>query len=139
MTVIPSVLDFDTENSSSPVKSKINLGLDLQGGLYMVLGIDFNKVFADEVKKSVVNIQKALKDNEEIDTEFGKKTINDPNDPRQALTIKGATDMAEVKTRIKEFVGPGLRLTGEDGRTLEYGIGREKKLQIETNAVKKIN
>ena len=38
-----------SEKSSFPVKNKINLGLDLQGGLYMVLGIDFNKVYRDEV------------------------------------------------------------------------------------------
>ena len=44
MTIIPTVLNFNPEKSSFPVKSKINLGLDLQGGLYMVLGIDFKKV-----------------------------------------------------------------------------------------------
>lgn len=137
MTVIPTVLDFDTEKSAYPVKNKINLGLDLQGGLYMVLGIDFNKVFADEVKNSVVNIQKVLKDQEEVESEFGKTNLTDPTDPRQAIVISGTRDLTEVKNYIKEQFGLDLRLTGENGRTLEYGIGREKKLQIETNAVKK--
>jgi preprotein translocase subunit SecD len=49
MAVIPTAFNFD-EKSTFPVQSKINLGLDLQGGLYMVLGIDFKKVYADEMK-----------------------------------------------------------------------------------------
>ena len=49
IVLLPTVMKFD-ENGSYPVKSKINLGLDLQGGLYMVLGIDFKKVYRDEVQ-----------------------------------------------------------------------------------------
>ena len=47
--VTPTILNLG-EESTFPVKRKINLGLDLQGGLYMILGIDFNKVYADEVQ-----------------------------------------------------------------------------------------
>ena len=61
-TIIPTVFNFDPEKSSFPVKSKINLGLDLQGGLYMVLGIDFKKVYADEVKNYIIKLQSTLKD-----------------------------------------------------------------------------
>jgi len=43
MTITPTALNLG-DDSKFPVKSKINLGLDLQGGLYMVLGIDFKKV-----------------------------------------------------------------------------------------------
>ena len=49
MMIIPTALDF-SEETDFPVKSKITLGLDLQGGLYMILGIDFNKVYEEEVK-----------------------------------------------------------------------------------------
>jgi preprotein translocase subunit SecD len=42
--VYPTVANLNLETTKFPFKHKINLGLDLQGGLYMVLGIDFNKV-----------------------------------------------------------------------------------------------
>ena len=61
MFVIPTFFDFK-ENSSYPVKSKISLGLDLQGGLYMILGIDFNKVYKDEVRSYARKIEYLLKD-----------------------------------------------------------------------------
>src|SRR4051812_15044649 len=48
--VYPSLSGLDVEKSNFPFKQKINLGLDLQGGLYMVLGVDFDKVFHDVVE-----------------------------------------------------------------------------------------
>ena len=44
LILLPTVMKFD-ENGHYPFKSKMNLGLDLQGGLYMILGIDFKKVY----------------------------------------------------------------------------------------------
>ena len=44
LSVVPTIFNH-SEETKYPIKSKINLGLDLQGGLYMIMGIDFNKVF----------------------------------------------------------------------------------------------
>src|SRR3954464_13236433 len=49
--VYPTIANLDLEKTKFPFKQKINLGLDLQGGLYMVLGVDFNKVFKDVVER----------------------------------------------------------------------------------------
>ena len=49
--VYPTVASLDLEKTKFPFKQKINLGLDLQGGLYMVLGVDFNKVLKDVVDR----------------------------------------------------------------------------------------
>ena len=43
--VYPTVADLDLKKTNFPFKQKINLGLDLQGGLYMVLGINFDNVY----------------------------------------------------------------------------------------------
>lgn len=136
MTIIPTVLDFDTEKSSFPVKSKINLGLDLQGGLYMVLGIDFNKVYQDEIKNYVKKLETALQD-EEITGVAGELKIADPSDPRHTFTVANKSDVQRAKEYIKEFYSYPLRLTNEDGTKLEYALGREFKNEIETNSVKK--
>lgn len=40
---------------------KLSLGLDLQGGVYIVLGIDFPKVFEEEFKKQCYQLEQDLK------------------------------------------------------------------------------
>lgn len=136
MTIIPTVLDFDTEKSTFPVKSKINLGLDLQGGLYMVLGIDFNKVYRDEVVNYIKKLETSLKD-EEIVAQAGELKVTDPTDPRHTIVIANEANVEEAKAYIKKFFSYPLRLTNENGSTLEYALGREFRDEIETNSVKK--
>src|SRR3954463_14858436 len=60
--VYPSVSGLDPQKSNFPFKQKINLGLDLQGGLYMVLGVDFNKVYKDIVDRQVANFVSRAKE-----------------------------------------------------------------------------
>ena len=136
MTIIPTLLNFDTEKSSFPVKSKINLGLDLQGGLYMVLGIDFDKVYQDEIKNYVKKLETALKE-EEIIAVTGEMTVPDVTDPRHTITISDEKNIEAAKDYIKKYYSYPLRLTNENGRTLEYALGREFRAEIETNSVKK--
>ena len=137
MTIIPTVLNFNPEKSSFPVKSKINLGLDLQGGLYMVLGIDFKKVFSDEVKNLVSKAQATLKDESGINAELGEINKADEFDPSHSLVFKSSADVERAKDIIQEFYKYNLRITGETDTTLSYSLNREFKSQIEENAVKK--
>src|SRR5271165_4190394 len=60
--VYPTIANIDPDKSKLPFKQKINLGLDLQGGLYMVLGVDFNKVFKDVLDRQVISLSDRLKD-----------------------------------------------------------------------------
>jgi len=136
MAVIPTFFGFDPEKSEFPVKSKINLGLDLQGGLYMVLGIDFNKVYSDEVKNYMKKIQNTLTD-EGIGSEIGELNTTDPEDPKHTLIVSDASQMELALDKIKEFYGFPLRLVGTQDSTFTYALGREFKNDIENNAVKK--
>ncbi len=135
MAVIPTVFNFN-ENSTFPVKSKINLGLDLQGGLYMVLGIDFKKVYRDEVKNYMRKVGKTLGD-EGIQTSTGDLNIADAEDPKHSILINNPGDVERAKDILKEFYSFPLRLTNSQGTTLEYALGREFRKDIEGNAVKK--
>lgn len=136
MSVIPTFFNLDPEKSNFPIKSKINLGLDLQGGLYMVLGIDFNKVYRDEVKNYIKKTQDLLTD-EGIAAQIGELKVTDPEDPWHTITIQdqGAVEAAESK--IKEFYGFPLRLVATEGTELTYALGREFRADIEENAIKK--
>ena len=135
MAIIPTVFNFN-ESSTFPVKSKINLGLDLQGGLYMVLGIDFKKVYRDEVKNYIKKVEVTLKD-EGIMTSPGDLNVTDDADPRHSILISSPQDVQRAKDKIREFFSYPLRITGEKGSELEYALGREFVRDIEENAIKK--
>jgi len=135
MAVIPTFFNFN-ESSTFPVKSKINLGLDLQGGLYMVLGIDFNKVYRDEVQNYMRKVEKTLSD-EGIQTSKGDLNLIEIEDPKHSLIVNNPSDVNRAKELLKEFYSFPLRLTNEQGTSLEYALGREFRRDIEGNAVKK--
>lgn len=60
--VYPTIANIDLEKTKFPFKQKINLGLDLQGGLYLVLGVDFNKVYRDVLNRQTASLTERLKD-----------------------------------------------------------------------------
>lgn len=124
------------ESGSYPFKKKINLGLDLQGGLYMVLGIDFNKVYRDEVLTYVRKSQQSLKA-EGIDSTLGSLEASDSQDPKHSIVITNPQDVEKARTKIKEMYGYPLRITKEEGNTLTYGLGRDYLREIEDSALSK--
>lgn len=135
IVLLPTVMKFD-ENGSYPVKSKINLGLDLQGGLYMVLGIDFKKVYRDEIQTSARKIESLLKD-EEIASTIGALDATDPMDPKQSIALSKASDMEAAKKKIKTIFGNTIRITQEEGERLQIGMAHAVKAQIEQQSVGK--
>lgn len=135
LVLLPTVVKFD-ENGSYPIKSKINLGLDLQGGLYMILGIDFKKVYKDEVKTYARKIELLLKD-QEIVVSPGSMDESDPLDPKQAIIFAKASDVEAGKKKIKEFYAGNVRITKEEGVKLEIAMASIIKKQIEEQSVGK--
>ena len=133
--LIPTVFNYG-EDSHYPVKSKISLGLDLQGGLYMVLGIDFNKVYRDEVKGYARKIQYTLND-DGITSAIG--TLDDSNitDPVHSVTVADPSKMEEAKEKIRKFFPSIIRLTHETPGSLSYGLTKVEKTRIEEQSVSK--
>ncbi len=133
--VIPTALNFNEEDNY-PVKSKINLGLDLQGGLYMILGIDFNRVYKDEVKGYARKIEFLLKDQGMPNT-IGELNVSDVTDPRHSVVLADPSKVEQAKAKIREFYPSVLRLTAENGGELEYALTKVTKTQIEEQSVTK--
>lgn len=125
------------ETSQFPFKSKVNLGLDLQGGLYMVLGIDFQKVYRDEITNYLRKVQDTLKKEENIFSELGRLDVSDANDPKYSLSILNPSEITRARDKIKEYYAYPLRLTKQDGGNLTFGLGREFLKEIETSALSK--
>jgi len=135
MMIIPTALDFG-EESKFPVKSKITLGLDLQGGLYMILGIDFNKVYKDEVKGYARKIAYILND-QGIKTSVGDFSVTDETDPLHSVVLDSAADLEKAKEEVKKFFPSIIRMTREEGTTLFYGLTKVQKTTIEDQALTK--
>ncbi len=135
LILLPTMMKFD-ENGHYPIKSKINLGLDLQGGLYMIMGIDFKKVYKDEVKTYARKIEQLLKD-QDIAMTPGEMDESDQLDPKQTVVLTKASDMEVAKKKIKEFFAGNVRITKEDGAKLEIALSSVIKKQIEEQSVGK--
>ncbi len=135
MTVTPTLFNLN-EKSAFPVKQKINLGLDLQGGLYMVLGIDFDKVYRDEIQGQVRRSIKVLEENG-IAATLGNVDAKDGNDPKVSLTVSNPSDLDKAKSKIREYFSYPLRLTQDSSNTLTYGLSRDYLREIEETAVSK--
>ena len=135
MAIVPTVFNH-TKETKFPIKSKINLGLDLQGGLYMILGIDFNKVYQDEIQAYARKIEYTLNDSG-IPASMGSLDKTEKSDPRHSIIVKNPADVEKAKEKIKEFYPSILRLTKESGSEIQYAISRVIKTQIEENSVGK--
>lgn len=133
--LVPTFFKID-QNSKYPWKSKITLGLDLQGGLYIVLGIDFPKVYREEVKSYVTKASYMLKE-EGIEVEVGALNIDDPNDPKASIVLKNETQADAALKLMRDNYGYPLRLTASEGKTLVYGLQSNIKDEIEKNSVDK--
>ncbi len=57
-----SVLNFQKKDNQT-IKKKINLGLDLQGGSYLLLEINSDSLVKEKIQSKVIPIKKLLKDN----------------------------------------------------------------------------
>ena len=56
-----SFLNFQDDNSKF-IEKKINLGLDLQGGSYLLLEINSDSLVQEKIQSKVIPIKKLLKD-----------------------------------------------------------------------------
>ncbi len=127
--VFPTVSNLDLEKTKFPFKQKINLGLDLQGGLYMVLGVDFNRVFKDTVERK--SSQLVARSGEKGIVLTNTKVITEGlpgDDPQISVDFDSAKRTALYDLVKKEF--PDLRLVGEKAGQLELGLSHDFRTQV---------
>lgn len=133
--LIPTLLNY-SQDSHYPVKSRINLGLDLQGGLYMVLGIDFKKVYQDEVTGYARKIEYILGD-EGINAKLGSLDETDPLDPKHSIVLSDTSQKEKAIEIVKKYFPSIVRLTRDESGELSYGLTKIEKTKIEEQSVTK--
>jgi preprotein translocase subunit SecD len=95
--VFPTVANLDLEHTSFPYKKKVNLGLDLQGGLYMVYGVDFKKIYAETTSRAVDTVAGQL-EKDGVTATKGKVDATIDDNPTETLT------------KVKELIGKNYSL-----------------------------
>lgn len=132
LSLVPSFTGVDPKKWI--IAKKVNLGLDLQGGLYMVLGIDFNKVYRDEVVAATRKVQAYLKQ-ENLAITLGDLNLSDPRDPKQELILEG--DAEALKKKLSEYFGYTMRLVNDQGNKVTYALSRDFLREMEATAVER--
>ena len=70
-----SILNFQNQNQPF-IDKKVNLGLDLQGGSYLLLEINSDPLIKEKIQSKVIPLKKLLKDN---NLEYSNFKINEKN------------------------------------------------------------
>ncbi len=136
ISIVPTAFNFK-ETDNFPVKSKINLGLDLQGGLYMILGIDFKKVYKDEVKGYARRVEFGYKDETGNSFELGDVDATDELDPKIEIIVSSAADVEALKNVIHDQFNGFLRITSENASSISIALTKKVKTDIEEQSVKR--
>lgn len=127
--VYPTLSGMDPAKSKFPVKTRMNLGLDLQGGLYMVLGVDFDKVYRDVTERQATSLQERLREKQIPISSI--KTVREGlpvDDPHIIVEMAPSQHEALVKLAKEEFWS--LRLAGDAAGRMEFGLSREYRQEI---------
>jgi preprotein translocase subunit SecD len=138
VTVVSGLMVIPTFSRMNPEKlpfsKKINLGLDLQGGLYLVMGVDFNKVFKEVTDRQMSSMVERFKDKNIVALESKIRLDGVPQDDPRILIRIGATQKKEALELVnKDF--PNLRLTEDKGESLEFGLSNDYRSDIRDKTV----
>jgi preprotein translocase subunit SecD len=129
MYIVPTFTKTTDTKSSYPFTKKINLGLDLQGGLYLVMGVDFQKVFKEIVDRQLTSLNDRFKEKGITVTSGSVKTEGVPSDdPRIIMGIAAAQQPVLKELLQKEF--PNLRITDEKSDSVELALSHDYRTDI---------
>jgi preprotein translocase subunit SecD len=117
MLVVPNLVNL--ENKWWPSKNKLNYGLDIQGGLHLVMGVDVSGVLTESTTRLIASLQ----------TEFAKENINvtemkatNPENGEITLTAADAASKDKAKAYIEKQHGTMLQDMSDNGNqfTVRY-------------------
>lgn len=133
--VYPTIGNIDLEHTKFPFKQKINLGLDLQGGLYMVLGVDFNKVYKDVIERQGASLVERMGD-KGIPAKGTPHTLTEglpADDAHIAVSFDPAKRDELYDLLKKEYWS--LRLVAEKPGEFELGLAHDFKSEVRDRTI----
>jgi preprotein translocase subunit SecD len=130
--VFPTLANLNLETTKFPFKKKVNLGLDLQGGLYMVYGVDFKKVYSETLSRAAESFVSEL-GKAGVTATLGQIDASMEEDPKQTLKFDPAVQ-AKVK-EVLEKQGYVLRSVEEGSGSMLLALGRDYRAQMKENTL----
>ncbi|NQU95143.1 MAG: protein translocase subunit SecD [Candidatus Omnitrophica bacterium] len=128
-------LDVHDEAGKVTKEGKINLGLDLQGGMHLVLWVDTSKLTPNEAKDAPDRALEIIRNR--ID-EFGvlEPSIQRQGNDRIVLQLPGITDRERAIKLIKSSAHLEFRLISDDPELLKEALGGNVPEGYELKALK---
>ena len=132
--VTPTLGNLNLESTKFPFKKKINLGLDLQGGLYMVYGVDFAKMYKETLERSTESMISEL-DKEGIGgLRMGATDTKYADDPTLSLSVDAGSKNSFKDLFDKRYKGT-LRLLEETKDGFQVSLAREYRQLLKDNTL----
>lgn len=97
-----------------PVQRRINLGLDLQGGLYMIMGVDFATVFSESLSRSMNGLKEEAKRAGISVADTKLKEGGDPMDPVISIQLADASKQEAFRAMVKDKFPGFYRILFQD-------------------------
>ncbi|MFQ5483555.1 MAG: protein translocase subunit SecD, partial [Nitrospinaceae bacterium] len=114
-----------------PLDERINLGLDLQGGMHLVLEVQTEKAVEAGLERRADDIKRAL----EEDGVEADRVSADPAQQTVRLQLVDAADMPAAKDVMQNYPGLAIQKTSSDNLSAVYQMRGEEAQFIEENAV----
>ncbi len=117
--VLPNVVN--TNNIKWLPHDKLNYGLDIQGGLHLVMGVDVNSVVSESTTRLVASLQKELS-NPTLGVNTQSITAANPTEGEVVVTLAPGADVAKFEKHMNDTHGTVLQKISStgDGHTYRY-------------------
>ena len=114
-----------------PLEEKISLGLDLQGGMHLVLEVETEKAVEFSMEQRAEDIKHALEDeNIEVDRVILNKDTNVIR-----VILFDTIDTQAAETSLKGYTALEKKEVLRDGQELVYQLRKEEYDYIQDNAI----
>ncbi|MDX8384451.1 MAG: protein translocase subunit SecD [Ghiorsea sp.] len=135
MGAAPNILkDPETNEVSLPVwwpasmSQPLNLGLDLKGGIHLVVDVDIDQVVSQQVSDNINTIRRALREEK-----IRYKKL-DSNATQVSVTLKNATD-AHVAQKALKKVMVGYEMSQDEVGTFVFSISESEAKEVKGYAI----
>lgn len=116
--------------SMLPLKDKINLGLDLQGGMHVVLGVDTDKAVDAKIDNTVVQLRKELAA-EKINFNYVQKASGG----KINISLKTPEDFTKAKDIISKSYNTLQDVSISEENTLSFILEQKAIKDIKESAI----
>ena len=147
---VPNLLSEETRNSLPGFlpRTTINLGLDLQGGSSLLLGVKTDKVIDDRMKSLMTDIRREMRPNRASNKERISiaNLVYNAETSTVTLRVRDESDADEAEDRVRDITKPGIGSTfglgtrpyivSRDGPRIDIAMTSDAQIYYSSEAVR---